>query len=412
MPRCFFKLAFCAVLAFVSAACKETKEERKNPDETPASPTKVLDYLSLSAQHLMNQQKPDGFFNYEYDFITGGYTNWDNVIHQTRAGYVLAKYYSFLIRNKIAQPMAAQVKESVVKALRGYEAVSLAHQNIPGRMISFYYNQSGSALLSFDQTQEAAESRKRQRVEAEAVSTAFALMTELTYWDATSDASFASERTAWRDALVFHLKEALKHPSSKNFFQPEIWLALSIYNRLIPDDGETDVLLAQVDNLYTGQYRQIRDTRDYSWDMAAAYIRYQKTKNEYLVNFAVKQTTLLLESIYTQHDPSLNSCSLAYGLADAALLLAKDQKFSRLEKTALGRSQLEYYSSLKHMILPDQTWISLGAGRTLHSQDFKRFAGAYVYGHHMPQTGIELSEMCMLTGMRFSNEDIKELKQP
>ena len=82
-----------------------------------------------------------------------------------------------------------------------------------------------------------------------------------------------------------------------------------------------------------------------------------------------------------------------------------------MEQTALGRSQLEYYSSLKYTILPNQTWITLGPMRTLHSQDFKRFAGAGVFGMHMPRTNIGLTELCLLTGMRFSNEDIKEIKQ-
>ncbi len=412
MPRRFFKSAVCLILALCLSACPETAEKTEKGDEAPAAPTKVLEYLALSAQYMLNQQKPDGFFNYEYNFITGNYTNWDNVIHQTRAGYVLAKYYSFLIRNNISPAMAPQIRESVTKALNGYASVSLSHRDMPGQLISFYYNKGGSVMLTPASSEAATEAQKRQRLNAEAAATAFALLAEITYWDATSDTAFASEREKWRDALVFHLKERLEHPSANDFFQPEIWLALSVYNIMFPQDKEVDALLTKTDDLYTGRYRPVRDIRDYSWDMAAAYVRYQKTQSPYLINFAVKQTSLLLEDIYTQHDTTVNSCSLAYGLADASLVLGNDASFSRIEKTALGRSQLEYYSSLKYMILPEQTWISLGPGRTLHSQDFKKFAGAYVYGQHSPRTSLELSEMCLLTGMRFSNEDIKELKQP
>lgn len=412
MPRRFFKSAVCLSLALCLSACPKASEKTEKGDEAPAAPTKVLEYLALSAQYMLNQQKPDGFFNYEYNFITGNYTNWDNVIHQTRAGYVLAKYYSFLIRNNISPAMAPQIRESVAKALKGYAAASLTHKGIPGQLISFYYNKGGSVMLAPDRSEAATEAQKQQRLDAEAAATSFALLAEVTYWDATSDTAFSSEREKWRDALVFHLKERLKHPSAKNFFQPEVWLSLSVYNIMFPKDRDVDELLVKTDELYSGQYRPVRDIRDYSWDMAAAYVRYQKTQSPYLINFAVKQTSLLLEDIYTQHDTTLNSCSLAYGLADASLILGNDAAFSRIEKTALGRSQLEYYSSLKYMILPEQTWITLGPGRTLHSQDFKKFAGAYVYGQHSPRTSLELSEMCLLTGMRFSNEDIKELKQP
>ena len=118
---------------------------------------------------------------------------------------------------------------------------------------------------------------------AEVAATAFALLTEITYWEATSDATFAPEREKWRDAVAFHLKERLKHPSEKDFFQPEAWLALAVYNVLFPNDKEINDLLLKTDEAYTGRYRPIRDIRDYSWDMAAAYIRYQKTKNSYLI---------------------------------------------------------------------------------------------------------------------------------
>lgn len=412
MTHRFFKSVLCSLTIMLLCACPKAPHPQNETENPPTPPTKVLDYLSLSVQYMLNQQKPDGFFNYEYNFITGNYTNWDNVIHQTRAGYVLAKYYSFLIRNNIDPAMAPVVRESVAKSLNGYVAASLSHQNMPGQLISFYYNKGGSIMLPPVRSEAASEEQKKQRLNAEVAATAFALLTEITYWEATSDATFAPEREKWRDAVAFHLKERLKHPSEKDFFQPEAWLALAVYNVLFPNDKEINDLLLKTDEAYTGRYRPIRDIRDYSWDMAAAYIRYQKTKNSYLINFAVKQTSLLLDDIYTQHDTTANSCSMAYGLADASLILAKEPSFSRLEKTALGRSQLEYYSSLKYMILPEQTWVSLGPGRTLHSQDFKKFAGAYIYGQHSPRTSMELSEMCILTGMRFSNEDIQELKQP
>lgn len=396
-------------IALTLAACQ--KEQKTDAAETaPAvqQPSKVLDYLSLSAHFLINRQQPDGFFKYEYDFITGNYSSWDNVIHQTRAGYTLMQYYVFLVRNNIDAPTASVALSATAKALNGYASASVAHKNMPGKLVSFYYNKRAAA----PDARKPSAKHRIQRLEAEIAATAFALMTETIYWRATSDNTFAADRLQWRQALVYHTKQALKTPAQKNPFMPFVWQAFAVYAQIAPDDEEIAGMLPQIDDYFMTAPRYMKDVEDYTWDMMAANQRYQMTQNLSFANFAARQTTRLLETMYTQHDTTVNSCSLSLGLVEASLILSgKSGDFARIEQTALGRSQLEYYSSLKYTILPNQTWITLGPGRTLHSQDFKRFAGASVFGMHTPRTNIGLVELCLLTGMRFSNEDVKELKQ-
>ena len=400
-------LTLCIMLTL--AACQ--KEQKTDTAETaPAvqQPSKVLDYLSLSAHFLINRQQPDGFFKYEYDFITGNYSSWDNVIHQTRAGYTLMQYYVFLVRNNIDAPAASVALSATAKALNGYASASVAHKNMPGKLVSFYYNKRAAA----PDARKPSAKHRIQRLEAEIAATAFALMTETIYWRATSDNTFAADRLQWRQALVYHTKQALKTPAQKNPFMPFVWQAFAVYAQIDPDDAEIAGMLPQIDDYFMAAPRYMKDVEDYTWDMMAANQRYQMTQKLSFANFAARQTTRLLETMYTQHDTTVNSCSLSLGLVEASLILSgKSGDFARIEQTALGRSQLEYYSSLKYTILPNQTWITLGPGRTLHSQDFKRFAGASVFGMHTPRTNIGLVELCLLTGMRFSNEDVKELKQ-
>ncbi len=413
MIRKIFICFLCCSVLSVSACLKKGQDKQQTEENTttvqPQQPSKVLDYLSLSAHFLINQQQPDGFFKYEYDFITGNYTYWDNIIHQTRAGYTLIQYYIFLIRNNIDSQLASIVLSSTIKALKGYSASSVVQNDMPGKLISFYYNKSG---ISTPETQKISSKHKIQRLEAEVAATAFALMTEISYWSSTSDNTFAEDRAQWRKALIYHAQQALKTPAQKNPFMPHIWQAFAIYTQINPTDKEIAELLPQIDAYFMTLPRYMNDVEDYTWDMIAANQRYQTTRQNSFVNFAARQTTRLLKDMYTQHDTTINSCSLSLGLVEASLILTgKTGDYARIEQTALGRSQLEYYSSLKYTILPNQTWIALGPGRTLHSQEFKRFAGASVFGMHMPRTNIGLVELCLLTGMRFSNEDIKELKQ-
>ena len=76
MSRKTVKILFLLFFPFLAMSClkKETAPESAEPQL--AKPTKVLDYLALSAQFLVNQQQSDGFFKYEYDFITGNYTQY------------------------------------------------------------------------------------------------------------------------------------------------------------------------------------------------------------------------------------------------------------------------------------------------------------------------------------------------
>ncbi|MBR1944995.1 MAG: hypothetical protein IJ846_01700, partial [Alphaproteobacteria bacterium] len=307
----------CCFTLLLSGCLKEKNKtvEEKTPVQVQ-QPDKVLDYLALSAHFLINQQQPDGFFKYEYDFITGNYTHWDNVIHQTRAGYTLMQYYAFLVRNNIDSQLAAVVLSSAVKALRGYASVSVTHNSMPGKLISFYYSKNSIASPDSRKT---SPHQTIQRLEAEIAATAFALITEISYWNFTSDTSFAEQREQWKLALIYHAQQALKTPSQKNPFMTYIWQALSVYARTNPSDKETNDLLPQIDAYFLNLPRYMKDVEDYTWDMIAVNLRFQMTQQLSFANFAARQTTKLLENMYAQHDTTINSCSLSLGLVEASL---------------------------------------------------------------------------------------------
>ncbi len=390
------------LLTCAAAGCYKKQSADKTP-ALPEQPAKVLDYLELSAHSLISQQQADGFFKYEYDFITGAYTPWDNVIHQTRAGFALMRYYLFMVNGGFAPQSAPVVLESARKALTAYQDASIRHNSMPGALISFYYNRKGAGHKG---TQD-----KTQRLEAEIAATAFALTAEQYYWSATNSDDFEDMRHEWRSALLYHARQALLTPLLKRPFMAPVWLALTVYNQNDPADKEVESVLKMTDAYFTKSPRPIKNTDDFVWDMLA--VRRHAVADAALTNYTMRQTAQVLNDLYTQHNTDVNNCALALGLVDAALILrdAQSPKTERIRQTALGRGQLEYYNSLKFTILPNQTWISLGPGRTLHSQDFKRFTGAAVFGTHMPRTNIGLTELCLLAGMRFANEDLQELQK-
>ena len=399
------KIRTLFAITFLTAAltgCFEKKEEAKTA-ALPEQPSKVLDYLELSAYSLISQQQPDGFFRYEYDFITGAYTPWDNIIHQTRAGFALMQYYLFMVNGGISPQSAPVVLNAARKALNGYKTASVYHNSMPGALISFYYNKKGAGKKG---TQD-----KFQRLEAEIAATAFALTTEQAYWSATNSDEFLTERKEWRSALLYHARQALMTPLQKRSFMAPVWLALTVYNQNDPADKEVENVLKMTDAYFMKAPRPIKSADDFVWDMVA--LRRHGAPDSAQTGYTARQTAKILDDLYAQHETGVNNCLLSLGLVEAALILrdGDSPKTDRIRQAALGRGQLEYYNSLKYTILSNQTWISLGPGRTLHSQDFKRFTGAAVLGIHSPRTNIGVTELCLLAGMRFTNEDLKELQE-
>ncbi len=393
------------IFGLTVAACSEKGPETAKKETTPEQPTRVLDYLSLTSDYLLKQQNNNGFFSYEFDFITGKPTEWDNLIHQTRAGFSLMQYYTFLIASSIDPPKAALVLSAVQNTLAAFGKASVLHNDMPGMLVSFYYSPKAA---SFRPTAEFLH----DRLTIEIAATAFALTTELYYWGMTDDSSFEEYRLKWRKALLYHTNRFIKSGGKDNSFPSAVWLALTTYAQSDPSDTEVAQTAEKLTALMLSLNRPIVNAENYTWDMMAVRQNSRAdVKNKMQTKFVMRRTSDIL-ALYPRHDAGINSCLLSLGLATASNLLLNDPEqtpeMKRIGRAALGRGQLEYYSSLKFTILPQQTWISLGPGRTLHSQDFKLFTGASVAGLHAPQINIGLAENCLLAGMRFAGEDIKE----
>lgn len=394
-----------AMFALTLTACSGKDGAAKKTEDAPEQPARVLDYLSLTSDYLLKQQNKNGFFSYEFDFITGKPTGWDNLIHQTRTAFSLMQYYAFMVASSIDPPKAETVLSAVRNSLNAFGKASVLHNDMPGMLVSFYYSPKASSVRSSDDF-------LRDRLSVEIAATSFALTTELYYWGMTDDNRFEEYRLKWRKALLHHTEKFIQSGGMDNDFPSAAWLALTTYAQSDPSDTEVVRTAERLTGLMLNIKRPVKTAEDYTWDMMAVrQNNIENGKNEKQKDFVARQTSAVLD-LYPRHDASVNSCLLSLGLATASNYLTDDPsqtaESKRLGRAALGRGQLEYYSSLKFTILPRQTWISLGPGRTLHSQDFRLFTGASVAGLHMPQINIGLAGNCLLAGMRFAGEDIKE----
>lgn len=380
-------------------ACSKQKE---NSSEQILKPTSTLGYLDLSANYLLNQQNENGFFNYEYDFISGTNTPWDNIIHQTKTTYVLTQYYAFLKKENIHSIHTKQILSAIRTSLDSIKKNSLQISNQGGKLFSFYYRKNNTPDLNIEDTDQFRE----ERINAEIKATAFALLAELTYWETTNLNDYEDIRLSWLKALLYYAQ------STENLddTSPVVWQALATYHTLLPENKDIQDMVEKYTNLFLNRKFNLERTEDLLAILKAIQQDplYQikpeisKILTNYISNFLEK----------TQHDSTTNSCDLSVSLIEMNNVL----KYStlpnqdRLNRAILARAQMEFYNALKFVILPEQKWITLGPGRTLNSTDFKRHTGAVLEGTFSPKTNLYLSSTFIEAGLNFTKEDLQEYR--
>ncbi len=192
-------VAFCA-LALLSATTA--------PAADLLTPVLLAERAKLAIAYMGHVQLPSGLFEYEYNFLSGTFSRANNVVRQAGAAVVTAEYAGFFDD--------ADVAERAKAALAGLVAISVPAED--GAMVS----KNGAA----DKGSTGA--------------TALALLAELTYFSASGDSQFESERAAWLYALLRMqlpsggFARAPGIDAESDYYNGETWLALAQDPRLFP----------------------------------------------------------------------------------------------------------------------------------------------------------------------------------
>lgn len=204
--------------------------------------------IEAAAAHLVGSQLENGLFRYEYDFVTGRYSQRDNLVRQAGAGFALAEYLSYHRDERVAAALR--------RALRAYAAMSRPF--------------GGGRLLGTEP----------DLSDAKAGATALALVSALRLRAATGEDGFAAEIEDWAAALV-----ALQLPDGGFAARPhvreqspysngEIWLALAEFNDRFPADGKVARALSAADQAFLTRYERRADVGFFHWGLMATERRW------------------------------------------------------------------------------------------------------------------------------------------
>ncbi len=333
--------------------------------------------LQLALKYLIKSQRPDGLFNYQYDFIRGKYLDRDNIVRQAGVGFGLAEYFS--------KTKDTAIKDAIVRALKAYAALSIEY----GRGL----------VLSPDQSLSKAKTG----------ATALALLAELFYFEASRDSQFKDVREGWLRGLhALHRKGGgfVRTPGSLEespYYNGEGWLALAHYARLFPENAEVQEILEVVDPYLIARYGGESDIGFIHWGMMAAAVRYKVTGEKRFRDFVRDQAEAFLDRLRPDIKPHVNACYSVEGLIAAAGMLGEEQgRYRELGERLRRRINAEIEKSLTFQILPGQNKLDFGPGRYLFSEQLKNFAGAFTDGLYRPRTRIDDTHHCLSAFLNYS----------
>lgn len=330
---------------------------------------------ALAAGYLAFAGAPQGGFFYEYDFPSGLFTTDDNIVRQAGAGSALGEY--------LAGSGDLEHAGRMEEVLGFYESQSLAYEG--GLIIS----DTGDPN------------------DGNTGATGLALLSELFYFEATGDESFAALRAGWLTALA-----ALQRPDGgfarapvglgeSPYYNGEAWLALAHAARLFPEDEAIERMVVAADGYMITRYQSDPETGFVHWGLQSAAIRYAETGAPHFAHFL----TTVSEAFITEMRPSIaensNSCSLVEGIAAAALALDARDTAPDLVALLMERSTAEMAKNIELQIVTDQTRFDLADTRFYQDAAMPLFAGAFLNGRHVLKTRIDYTQHCLSALLKY-----------
>lgn len=375
-----------------------------------AAPSDYPAAMALTLERWTTSQAASGFFAYGLDFLEDTESEKDamsapHLVRQALTGAVLADYALLT-----ADPGA---REPLRKLLAGLRAHSLP---IGKKALQTFVESSGLlsspigrykihaalerfGLLYLKEGAGLVLSPNTDYAQAHTGATAMALLTELRYFQATGDSSFAESRRAWLDALIglripgVGFRQVPSSIDHTPYYDGETWLAMAEYHHAFPRDSRAASALVDADSDLLDSYGSAFNLQFFHWGTMAASARYRDTRDPKFLQFVSAQMMALLER--KAKPDNHNNCALVEGAADglAALVEAGAGSSDLATKTrAWIAREMDKAENLQ--IQPGQGGLQFANVRVIAPR-MGEFAGDFLGGIYSPRTQVDLAAHCV-----------------
>ena len=397
----------CSIAAILATAARA---QAPTSDATAVRDRQTI--MRSISQGWLESQGADGFLPYGFDFLadraTDNPTSPGYVIRQAGALYAWASFMRYSRDERLRMPIAKGIEALAGRSLavgksrtqEWLERTRILSSPIGRWKISaalekfgLLYQPTGTGKLV---------SGDGKYTSAHTAATAFALLAELTYSNASGDNRFADLRSSWRDGLLAlripgaGFREGPTSIDASDYYDGEAWLALAVYADLNRNDETVQRELAEVDRALMQHYAEHPSNAFYSWGALSAAQRWRTTSDPRFVDFIKQQAEVFVDRFERELDPDTNYCSPMEGLAASLGVLGAspgaDSPLARRIRTLLVR---EDGKLPKLQIRSGQTQLQLGGTAYLSTDHLSQFRGGFLMGRFAPVTRVDAAQHCL-----------------
>lgn len=321
-----------------------------------------------AARYLVATETVEGRFFYEFDFLRSRFTNDDNIVRQTGAGFVLNQFYFFSGKPDFAEPAA--------RTILYYEAksVPVGDGSMPSGTGTAAGARSGAGAL--------------------------ALLAELFHSRALGADFRPDLRAAWLKGLAARqldnggIAQTDGAASEDSYATGETWLALAHYVDLVPNDPLAAAMLGRLEAGMMPKYLETPDLMFAHWGLMAAAQRLGTTGQPRYRDFIVRFAGNYLRNLMPADDAGFNQCAGLEGLIAAAAALAPPGD-AELAVELVDRIDADLPRYLALQLSGDSSRLEFGPDHFYEDPKLRTFAGAFLNGAYALRTRVDSTQHCL-----------------
>ena len=321
-----------------------------------------------AARYLVATETAEGRFFYEFDFLRSHFTNDDNIVRQTGAGFVLNQFYLLSGKPGFAEPAARSI------AYYAARSVAVGEGQLPSEDGTREGGRAGAAAL--------------------------ALLAELFHSRAIGKDFRPDLRQTWFRGLAAQqladggIAQRPQDTEADSYATGETWLALAHYVDLVPGEPEVAAMLERLEAGVMAKYLAAPDRMFAHWGLMAAAQRLETTGEPPYRDFLTEFGTNYVRNLMPSSESGNNTCAALEGLIAAAAAL-ESRNVPQLAAELRTRIEADLPRNLALQLAGDGTRLEFGPDHYYEDPKLRNFIGAFLNGAYVLRTRVDSTQHCL-----------------
>ena len=321
-----------------------------------------------AARYLVATETAEGRFFYEFDFLRSHFTEDDNIVRQTGAGFIVNQFYFLSGKPGFAEPAARSIAYYAAKS------VAVGDGQLPSENGTREGGRAGAAAL--------------------------ALLAELFHSRAIGTDFRPDLRRAWLRGLAAQqlpggaIRQRPQDTEADSYATGETWLALAHYVDLLPGEPEATAMLERLEAGVMAKYLAAPDRMFAHWGLMSAAQRLTTTGEPRYRDFIEAFGSNYVRTMMPSTASGTNTCAALEGLI-AAIAALEAQGGSAIAAEIRTHVEARLPANLALQLVGDSGRLEFGRDHYYEDPKLKNFAGAFLNGAYVLRTRVDSTQHCL-----------------